>query len=1785
MADDVMTEEEARAAGYAPPNEVQTSTPGQTEPDNSQYMTEDEARAAGYAPAHEISPGETFGRAFAHAVLPTAASIGPMMAGAEAGAAIGTAVAPGIGTVVGGFGGAVLGGAAAGMVAGGIQEKLLDWTGLNDRAEREEGAKQNPKAALLGELAPAAVTFQFGKLADTLASRLVTGGGMAGLDVAQQKLESDQPLDWFRVGANFAAGAAFHKPRAAFEGYAQAGQQWGARAARKVGFEPPPLRAPDDVAPADIAPSNAASDEHQSQVVTQSPSSTSDSLGTAQDKAPPREGNVTEVGQQAVQPTNRDGGGDQYAKKPEPTAPKEGVSMGDQPTADPTLAAVFETENPAAGMPTQAPGQGGENLGNIARNGAPPGSEAPPRPPRADAPDGPVPNWLQANRDLAVQNLKGTPTEQKVIELARQGKTAKEISQVTGLDTDTIRNLRDNAGVEPAGPMGSVFSGEMPRGGEIRPAEKPAGALNEPAAGQGSAPLAKSAIEKSKALDQEKLAAQRAKIETSTPEQIQAYKERIGMVPKAEAPAEPPTTFSIEVPQNAARATPEGKAALAKLKVNHRPSNIVKDAIDLLTAKGETAQIEKLQAMPAGKAKDQAASALYRMHMSQTGDVGATVKTPRARPYEKNREIKGWVNPDTGKPYITVNKERAQLYSKVHEVNKKVFDDPAFKPPEKVETSADQVRERAKAMLDKARELMGHSKGLLPTEIYKMPGMRKPREFALLRLAKQLVAGDLRPDKGAKGETTPPWQKFLANEKLIRGSAEDYATFERQNRMEGDLAFKKTPTSEVEGGTAAETAEAARVASEVRSGASPEELAFETTPGGMDTERAKREAWEDMVEALKKAGRNKPAEQLAKIEPGEKRDKAMIFAAKLLGKGADSVQVGPKQNVSPESKKMISAALRGDVMKPVENGFKEWLQTVDVKDRGKVEATIRRYANENPEMLQDNDWDQVRRLAEWDMAKPRQEGMSRSKLGKPLSVKGTERIIREIDDRLKSQSREISDAIKPTDNPAAEAAAAAETKPIASKAEAEKAAPPSVPGMRPPEVTGEPPATGRIDEFARKAKTAAERFARSIGVSLRRLVGHDIANDVQMIKDLEALPQEVRDLGEKFFFARERNALDTLSPRERQLYDQYAQPLFDQSDALFKYLQQLAPGLVGPEVKNHIMRLSKSIPELQELASKYTSDPIIGRGFASYAMGPAIQRRFYALERADGMRRVIWVNPDGKTITEFNNKKQTEIPAENFKFAEGEKFKHPQDNKEYTMREANVDEIEKHTDVEYFHDAFLSALTARNYLLKMINHTEQMKSWQTNPEMLKYMGEPKNAEDRANMEARGWVTTNLGTYKNWLMHPYLAHVFDDFAQPGINSDPLNSLRNLSQAVTRLMFWMPTAHLMNVGAHWFTARGWDWIKPSGWKNLAADFADAFKGSTTMDDFQMQLIKAGAPIMAPRIFAEQRMQTAAKIVGETMRKNEPKWDPIAKTLGMGVGELADRIYEGSSKIMWTGNDILYRVLVREQMRKGLNMHDAIIEAARHFPSYNTPAEMIFATNGGRHFAQIMREPTLLVFGPYHYGMMNAWAHMVKDIAQGTGEERKQAIGQLMAVGVLGFMVKPILDKAAQYVTGNESAEQRPRGPLSLPTNIVRALKGTESPTQFAQNTLTTAPLATTAWQMLKNTDNLGKPIISPGKMQALGEGDVLAGVGAAIEAADFAARAASPWNTIENAYHRKANPFMALTEQALDWRNPSDASKKYEAKSTKRNIELERSRIRKPTSIPSELWNNVAGPRFP
>lgn len=696
---------------------------------------------------------------------------------------------------------------------------------------------------------------------------------------------------------------------------------------------------------------------------------------------------------------------------------------------------------------------------------------------------------------------------------------------------------------------------------------------------------------------------------------------------------------------------------------------------------------------------------------------------------------------------------------------------------------------------------------------------------------------------------------------------------------------------------------------------------------------------------------------------------------------------------------------------------------------------------------------------------------------------------------------------------------------------------------------------------ARTPTSVRQEYAASLDQGLFTIKKLDEETRVQDLKKAKADPEPMKDpkVQEQVYLAREAGKLHTLPADIKAYYDKYLAPVFAENDDLFDKISKLG-GNLGDKVKDHVYRIAKG------LHPDYGGDPIAGvqgaRGLSRTA-SMLKDRQFYAIEDAKGNRKIV--SPTETGYAEWDNGKQTFRQNANFEPKVGETFS-DHNSVQQTVSKALTPEIEQHAlfsngaKAEYYKHAALSAYETHAYLSDVLRHQQFLESLKADLDKRKWM--TKNAaEGRAN----GWQKTVFPQMDEYYMPNQLRYVMDDFAKSGLHESALDWPRELSQKVTKLLFWNPVPHLGNVGVHWAVARGFDWLPGNGnYKRLAETGAQAIKSVMNQDHIQTEMRSIGSGTVYGGVITSNFLHELGHAYGMTIKSNPHKWDPIARTLGMSTPDLARAVYRASSKIMWAGNDMMLTQKYLENKAKGMTPQQARTDAERDIPNYRIPATVITSGAGGRFMAKALGDPLISAFGRYHFGVFNSYANIIKDAAQGSPEQRKEAIGKMMVMAAIAYGVYPLLDSMAKVVTGNKDASMQRRGPISIPHHLGRALQGIEDPMQAARGTFTIAPMAATAMETLANRDWAGRPIMMPGdvsqatKAPTMG-GKVRAAGRAAVQQGEHLARGlVSPYGTLAQAMDAKRNPFGTVRDQLMDIRNPSQAAANYERTAPQKNL---------------------------
>jgi inorganic pyrophosphatase len=644
----------------------------------------------------------------------------------------------------------------------------------------------------------------------------------------------------------------------------------------------------------------------------------------------------------------------------------------------------------------------------------------------------------------------------------------------------------------------------------------------------------------------------------------------------------------------------------------------------------------------------------------------------------------------------------------------------------------------------------------------------------------------------------------------------------------------------------------------------------------------------------------------------------------------------------------------------------------------------------------------------------------------------------------------------------------------------------------------------------------------------------------------------------KLYFAHEEGKLGTLSAEERALYDTHVKPLLDENEGLKTLISAIDPDKMGRDVLNHIYRVVKGVVGQDPLKPGTLRDPLGAKNNISQrAKGTMLERSFVALERADGKRFVI--QPNDKGFLLWQGGKALQIKDPTFEFKPGDTM--DVGGNKYTMNDALTREIERNARnkdgnmMRYHHDAVWSAALANQQLAEIARHMSYIDEIKRDPRFqARATTNGKMAADKA------WEHPKLPEFEKYWVDPMLKAIMDDYAKPGFDMGrSADAARQLSQSITKTIFWNPVIHPLNVAGHWFVGRGWDNLNV---KSLLKTSGPAFKDVLTQGPITREIQEAGGSVMYGQTLTKNFTQAIGKALGHEIQSMPAVWDPIAKKFGMGPSTFLKAVYDGSQKIMWAANDMMYTQHYLEFRAKGMSPEGAVRAVEKDIPNYRLTPTLGFGQNHlGRVTSQLMADPLLTSFGRYHSGIWNAYANTVHGMIDkdATATERFDAVGKLFALGALMFVAKPLMDNLYKKITGNEHASAIPRGPLTIPADLAKAGRGEDDVASALRATTTLSPMVSMALQILRNKDFGDRSIIEPGDVRNAVHGSPVAAAKVAAQGTEFVARnAVAPLNVVENEGKKPNGGFLpGLRDQLLGIKNPSPKASKFEAESPKKS----------------------------
>lgn len=599
----------------------------------------------------------------------------------------------------------------------------------------------------------------------------------------------------------------------------------------------------------------------------------------------------------------------------------------------------------------------------------------------------------------------------------------------------------------------------------------------------------------------------------------------------------------------------------------------------------------------------------------------------------------------------------------------------------------------------------------------------------------------------------------------------------------------------------------------------------------------------------------------------------------------------------------------------------------------------------------------------------------------------------------------------------------------------------------------------------------------------------------------------------------------------------HIQPMRLELSNLYSRLRKLGipeTDLVDPDYVHR--RAVGHSPALDTPAPGVAADPIMGVHTLPTSTSALWERKMLGGQAADGHRMVISQDPAAGVSVHIPGSKAPHparmVDDEHFAFG----------GRTYKIGNSTSLEIERataaeKTPVKYHKNALANTADALTRMRAVARHVEWLDNLKKSSQWQRFATQRKDIA-----YSKGWKPSTLPQLDGWYVEPKLRAAFDDFYKPGAGeSELLTGMRKMNQFGTASMFWNPTPHIENVLGHWVVGRGFDWITPAGARSLIMDGARAIRAVTTQNSDYRRLLKAGSGMIFGGVKNADFYTDVARLAGMQIEREPNKWDPIARTLGIGPSDLVRAIYDGSRRTLWWANDIFMAQRVFELERKGMPLRRAVREAEKHIPNYRIPTEVM----GSRMFSQLLQEPAFTVFSRYHYGVFKSYANMVRDLVSRTSSprERIDAIGNMMALGLLTWVVYPALDAGLQRLTGDDSATKLRRGPASFPSAVSELYEGNRQWPELVSSVITVPAFTKLATSALTGGHDpfTGHPITEPGSP----------GGEQAVQAADYAlGQLVQPYGLLSQRPEDEGGRSTGrlLADQLIGAKNTSPASQR-------------------------------------
>lgn len=571
-----------------------------------------------------------------------------------------------------------------------------------------------------------------------------------------------------------------------------------------------------------------------------------------------------------------------------------------------------------------------------------------------------------------------------------------------------------------------------------------------------------------------------------------------------------------------------------------------------------------------------------------------------------------------------------------------------------------------------------------------------------------------------------------------------------------------------------------------------------------------------------------------------------------------------------------------------------------------------------------------------------------------------------------------------------------------------------------------------------------------------------------------------------------------LSKKQDDLLDDEVLPVMQDTDSKFRQLKELmGDSPEGELLANYVHRVTRGKGGwLDRIVSGQKKGT--GRGNLLSKSAPQTKgRTMMAIESPSGERRVIAIKGGQATMwqdgeaTELGDIKSAKGVGRdtNETFPEGEpnsvfydegKIVEGPDGYDWKVTQATTKEIEANTGVRYYHNALASALVSNLQVSKALRGAEFIESFKSSPDF-------KDIAYKGSKPPDGWKVTQLPQLRDYYFEPHTAEVLDWYADRLKGRDP-SIFDKVGNFLRTSIFFNPLVHIPNITVHWGTERGLTGYNPLRAPQAARAGLKAINAVIHQNQDFLDALDAGAPLQSHREDVAKVTQLFFDQLTDGLEKKDDWAVNLAKQIGMSPVTLIKGIYRFSGKATWVTNDIAVLQSAYEKQAKGMSLAEALKETSKHIPDYRLPTRIL----NSNALAKVLSNPHVTMFMAYHYGAAKSYGEAAKSALgmeePAAGRSKAGEVGHgwelLATIGLVTFVLYPLLDKLVQAASGDKNARLRRAGAATLPYNIYQAATHQKSAGDVVQSVATPAIQTKAAAELVANREfYTGRNIYDP------------------------------------------------------------------------------------------------------